>query len=63
MSDDKPAHPAEPEWISKLAATGVNASRDRQYRDRRLGTTEPLTRAGAFSRGAANADGAAVLAS
>jgi len=38
MSDDKPARPAEPEWITKLAAAGVNAARDRQYRDRRLGT-------------------------
>src|SRR5829696_1705683 len=32
MSDDKPARPAEPEWITKLAAAGVNAARDRQYR-------------------------------
>ena len=38
MSDDKPARPAEPEWITKLAAAGVNAARDRQYCDRRLGT-------------------------
>jgi hypothetical protein len=30
MSDDKSARPAEPEWISKLAAAGVNAALARQ---------------------------------
>src|SRR3954463_7384033 len=38
MSDDCPTRPAEPAWLTKLAAAGVNAARDRQYHDRRLGT-------------------------
>ena len=62
MSDDKPARPAEPEWITKLAAAGVNAARDRQYRDRRLGT-HGAANEGPCLRGAARADGEAVLAS
>ena len=27
---------SEPAWLTKLAAAGMNAARDRQYRDRRL---------------------------